>query len=737
MISPLLPEGRAFLPLLRGIASRVEYEIDGETRALYLPEAEGEEDFVAARRLVSRDKLTTVKLEILNKGPKPLALKKLVVIEAGGEGLELEGPVSSWRFYQNGWQSWSPAFARLVSDGLYVDPATDVYRRMHQPHFDLAGGKRLSSEWFTVIAPPSGLSLLAGFITSARQLGEIVLELSDRREVNRFSAICYGDGFPLQPGEKALSEELALACGDDPRELVENYASLWGEKMQARRSRPFTGWCTWYYFYGENTEEDVLKCVRKARELALPIDYIIVDDGYQRAIGDWFDVNADKFPSGMKFLAREIRKAGFRPALWVAPFAAGEDSRLFAEHPDWVLRDEGGRPVLAWEHWGVPCYGLDLSVPEVQGWLRELFSALRRDWGYEFFKLDFLFAGAMPGKRHNPRVTRAVAVRKGLETIREAVGDEAYLLGCGAPLGPSIGLVDAMRIGPDVHPDWAPFWRDLSSASAENSIRNAMTRYFFHRNLWANDPDCVLVRTRDDGSNLVLNEVRSLVSIVGLSGGAVVDSDNLPSIRRGRLKYLRRILPPPPESARAVDLFRRERPSIMVMKIERPWETWWVAGILNWEDRTVTTELSLEELGIPPGRYHLYSYWRGRYLGVTEGSIVLKRHQPHETVLLAIRPCLPEPQLLSSTFHITQGGVEIKRMERFAVGRELRLRSSLEKPGVQFGRLLFVLPEGWRESWAEVNGRRQAPVRLGKGMIGLGFTLEGETVAEINFFKGG
>ena len=724
--------------VLKGATSRVEYEVEGESRCLTLHAPEGEDDFIQAKWLISSNTFTTLKLEVTNKSSKPLALKKMVVLEASGKGLGLEGPISSWRFYQNGWQSWSPAFARLVSDSLYVDPATDSYRRMHQPHFASAGAKRLSSEWFTVIAPPTGPSLLLGFVTSARQLGEIALEFTDRKEVPKLSACTYTDDFPLHPGEKLLSEELILAYGDDPCELAETYASLWGDRMKARRSRPFTGWCTWYYFYGENTERDVLECVRKAKELALPLEYILVDDGYQQAIGDWLEVNRDKFPSGMKSLAEKIKDAGFKPGLWIAPFAAAQDSHLLAEHPDWVLKDKNGEPVLAWEHWGVPCYGLDLSRPEVQDWLKELFAILHRDWGYEFFKLDFLFAGAMPGQRHNPRLTRAEALRLGLEVIRESVGDEVYILGCGAPLGPSIGIVDAMRIGPDVHPDWHPFWRDLTSPSAENSARNTMTRYFFHRRLWANDPDCILIRTRDDQSNLVLNEVRTLVSIVGLSGGAVVDSDNLLSLRRGRLKYLRRILPPCPESARTVELFQRESPSIMVMEIERPWGKWWVAGVLNWGDRTVTTTLTLEELGIPPGRYHLYSYWRGLYLGTTEGTIVLRRHQPHETVLLGIRPYLPEPQLLSSTFHITQGGVEIKQVERLAVGKELRIWLHLKKPGIQFGKLIFVLPEEWREGGAWVNGRRQALIRLGRRVVALGFTLEEEATVETQFIaKGG
>jgi hypothetical protein len=33
--------------------------------------------------------------------------------------------------------------------------------------------------------------------------------------------------------------------------------------------------------------------------------------------------------------------------------------------------------------------------------------------------------------------------------VREVMGDEAFLLGCGAPILPSVGLVDAMRVSPD------------------------------------------------------------------------------------------------------------------------------------------------------------------------------------------------------------------------------------------------------------------------------------------------
>ena len=47
-------------------------------------------------------------------------------------------------------------------------------------------------------------------------------------------------------------------------------------------------------------------------------------------------------------------------------------------------------------------------------------------------------------------------MRAGYDAIRRGAGDDAFLLGCGAPLGPRVGVVDGMRIGADVAP-----WLDV------------------------------------------------------------------------------------------------------------------------------------------------------------------------------------------------------------------------------------------------------------------------------------
>jgi alpha-galactosidase len=701
----------------------------------------------------SLDDATHLWLDVVNRSREPIQLDELHILAldaARGGRVNLGESPWRWRFFQNGWQSWSAAFARAADNGVHVDPNNEEYRIKHQPHAIPTAPKTFTSEWFTVLTDgrrttedrilrPS--SLVLGFITTAHQLSEIRLQL-DGNAFARLDARCFADGVRVKPGEKFTSEKLLIAFGDDPLALAEHYAARLGEMMHARvPASPLTGWCTWYYFFGENTERDVIANLERVRAERLPLDVILIDDGYQTSDGDWTSIDAAKFPRGMRWLADEIKRAGYSPGIWLAPFAANENSRLAREHPEFLLRDANGAPVFAWQHWGARCFSLDLSRADVQNWLRDLFHTLSDEWGYELFKLDFIYTAAAPGLRADPKMTRAQALRRGLEIIRETVGDKK-ILGCGAPLGPSIGLVDAMRVGPDVAINWAPvFHGDLTEPSTAYAMRNTLTRAFLHNRLWHNDPDCVLVRRRGDESALVLNEMRTMVSLIGLSGGAVLSSDNLPSIRRGRLKYLKQILPPTGHAARALDLFENELPRLFALPVKTDWGEWLVVGALNWDDRTTQTEIALEKLGLDPRReYHAYNYWHRRYLGVVRERVRLVRHQPHETRVLLFKPVSDRAELLTTTFHLAQGLCEVQRVAR---REELRagkrgaqtsveiLQVNLEKKGFQCGEVLFALPKGRKLMAARVDGRMSPHRFIDRGVVAVGLTLDERAVVEI------
>ncbi len=216
----------------------------------------------------------------------------------------------------------------------------------------------------------------------------------------------------------------------------------------------------------------------EAMRSEFPLDVVQLDDGFQSALGDWDTTNA-KFPSGLKKIAAEIRAAGFKAGIWTAPFLAARDSRLMIDHPDWFITHARERRTVRAGHnpnWTASddkfAYALDPSNPAFAAHLRHLFAKLTRDFGYSYLKLDFLYAAAAPGRRHDPNLTRGETLRRGLDAIRAGAGDDAFILGCGCPLGQAVGVVDGMRIGPDV----SPFWGSTAPARATPRRSTRSTR---------------------------------------------------------------------------------------------------------------------------------------------------------------------------------------------------------------------------------------------------------------------
>lgn len=190
--------------------------------------------------------------------------------------------------------------------------------------------------------------------------------------------------------------------------------------------------------------------------LDLPVDVVQIDDGYQKALGDWLTLSG-RFRSRAG-IADAIRARGRRAGIWTAPFLVDPASDLAAEHPEWLVRDTDGGFTHAGRNWGHDLRVLDTTHPDAAAYLTGVFRTLRAE-GYDYFKVDFLYAGALNGVRHDGDDGDAAALtayRSGIELIREAIGDDAYLLGCGAPLLASIGLFDAMRVSPDTAPHRRP-----------------------------------------------------------------------------------------------------------------------------------------------------------------------------------------------------------------------------------------------------------------------------------------
>jgi len=313
---------------------------------------------------------------------------------------------------------------------------------------------------------------------------------------------------------------------------------------------PITGWCSWYNLYAYINEENILDHLHAVQTVArrenLPMRIFQIDDGFTPEMGDWLEVRP-QFPRGMKPLLDDIRSAGFISGLWIAPFMVGNRSRLYRDHPDWVVKDRtNGQPLahmrfygeFRWHKRSEEYYIIDATHPDAFEYLRKVFHTWRHEWGCEYFKTDFMHFGSEYGpdraRWHTPGLTRIEIWRCVAEMIREEIG-EAIWLGCGCPLWASIGLVDGVRIGRDVGVSWSG-----DDLSAQSLLRDQACRNFANHILWQSDPDCVLLRERF--SDLSEEEIKTLAIYAGMTGGVMMTSDHLEELSPNRLKLWRLIL---------------------------------------------------------------------------------------------------------------------------------------------------------------------------------------------------
>lgn len=624
-----------------------------------------------------------------------LLLRIGLLWEAAGEppGIESMVPLSvppggvwpdkesnrSWRFYVNGWQCWMPSgVLKRKRPGGYSYPLF-LPRRLKAmignpttPVFSEKG--RFASEWFGALGDPGGGdSVVVGFTGVTRALSQVYLRLGHGREEAELEAAAQYEGKRPATGEEFMSETLAIIPGDLSGENLEEYSGLTAREQGVAEVRGTpAGWCSWYQYFTRVTAEDVESNLRLlADEYGdLGVEVIQVDDGYQEQVGDWLDAN-EKFPGGTDGLAEVVSGSGKTPGIWVAPFTVTRRSRIFKEKKEWLIKGRRGRPVLAGVNplWRGRFYGLDLTHPEVLDWLREVFGTLASQ-GYRFIKLDFMTCGLLAGERYDPALTRAEAARRALRIIREAVGDETYLIAAGGPILLGTGILDAQRVGTDVAPSWSSPWqsvlRDRSSPGLRNCLLNVFTRCFMNGRLFEGDPDCLLLRGSQ--TRLDPDERRTMASAVGVLGGSLMLSDSIGLWGREEVETAARLLPPVKMKPRCPDLWYREMPRFLVSELEDPAGTYYLAWIMNWSGVHRRMKVRLSELGVAPGRYHANEFWTTRYLGLVEDSFLLGDLPGHGSAVVRLTPAGDGPRLVGSNLHITQGAAEMSALEPTAGG---------------------------------------------------------------------
>lgn len=658
---------------------------------------------------------------VTNRSRRPLSLHEVALIDVQGrEGgaLELGSPPCNWT---------AMGLGMSVCNGGVHDLCL---ARWEQNKYNF-----YFADYIVLGDRKTGRYLTFGFLTFARQHGvfRLIME-QDVYNLESFRALCEFDGYRLDPGETVETEQLHINLGDAPAGALARYADLVVAGVRRHPPlRPIAGWGTWDYYHARITEDDVLENARwlAARRDELPVEFIQLDHGFQRCEGDWLVTN-ERFPHGLKWLADEIKKLGFKPAIWLCPFLVDARSAIFREHPDWMIHNRAGRPVNVAGYTNRDVHILDCSRPEAREWVRRLGATVARDTGYAYVKLDGANVQPMAasGALADPKCTKAQAMRLGLQAFREGLGEDVVLLN-GCLFGISVGIVDAVRVGPDVGARWDASALDKHHGERDNypgpgfiarGIDAVLNLAVFHNRWWINDPDYLVVRQKGDHSELTLEEARTWASVVGLSNGLAMLSDRMASLENERRLLLEAVLPhygaqratsAAPRAtgmagARTLDFFENEQPTLMDLAVENESERWHVLAIINTRlpKRARDFEVAMERLGLDSaGEYLVFDFWARSFLGAFREKVAVRGLPPHHCRVLGIRLKQAVPQLLGTDLHLTQGGVEIQSAVFDSAARILVIKPACLR---KQGRLYIHVPSGFQAG--DAAGRQEGPV---------------------------
>ena len=353
------------------------------------------------------------------------------------------------------------------------------------------------------------------------------------------------EGLHLKAGQEYEVFDIAIIEGDMDDVMDKYFFDFVGCKKP--EIKHLSGYTSWYNYFQNISEEIIIRDLNGLDRASEEVNIFQVDDGYQQAVGDWLLTDEKKFPKGMKYIADEIHKKGYKAGIWLAPFSAQVSSKIAKEHPDWLLRhNRNGKKMLGCQGWG-GAYTIDIYIPEVREYIKHFFDVVLNEWGFDMVKLDFLYSQCIEPRNGK---TRGEIMCDGVDLLREACGDK-WILGCGVPLGACMGIFDACRISCDVNKNWrfelkkslninsivTCIRTNAEMPSSQNAITNTIFRNHLDGRAFCNDPDVFFLRDINIGYNMEQKLLHGKVNSV--CGNVLFVSDNAGDFDDERIEYLK------------------------------------------------------------------------------------------------------------------------------------------------------------------------------------------------------
>lgn len=443
------------------------------------------------------------------------------------------------KFFVNGYQSWTTS-GEMSSEDIYrgTTPLAGVTK--YTKDMAITSGDYA----FTRYEPRPGFfhSFTYTYLRRGDEF-ELFGSLSERNGYTVFYSDMEKHIFSVEKDVEGLTISEPYEMFDIVRfvggydEVFDKYFAAMNLPAKKRIDR-LTGYTSWYNYFQKIDENIILRDLKGLSRARESVNIFQIDDGYEPFVGDWLDYNGKDFPNGMKTIADAVHREGYLAGIWLAPFNVQRGkSRILKEHPDWLIRNPDGKPQLGCVAWG-GAYTLDIYNPEVREHLKKVFDTVLNDWGYDMVKLDFLYSQCRTPRNNK---TRGTIMCEAMDFLRECVGDK-LILGCGVPLGPAFGVVDACRISCDVDLSYGgKFYNSMSInnelPSAQNATNNSMFRRHLNGRAFLNDPDVFFLR--DHNLTFTWEQKLLLAKINNLFGRVLFVSDDAGEYSEAELEVLK------------------------------------------------------------------------------------------------------------------------------------------------------------------------------------------------------
>ena len=516
-----------------------------------------------------------------------------------------------------------------------------------------------------------GKNLFIGYQTFYYHLAEISVSFDESLQLTDITSNCEFEGVTVPMNGSRTSQWVIISQGADANFLIKEYTKrvrTFYNIKEPLKNAPSV-YCSWYY-HADNYNENIFKGdITQFKKEHLPFDVFLIDECW--GMNDWGDFEANKsFPDGMKWAAGQINSTGYIPGIWTAPFLVDQGSDLAKNHPQWLLKDSKGI-LCTFKMNNLDHYILDVTYPGACEYIEEQFRKISQDWGYKYFKFDFMRSIFIDTDQqfYDKTVTSLEAYRKGLEAIRRGTGKDAYLSVCGGHYGASLGIADTQRSGSDVKSQWAgnelPKYR-------QNILRTWMT------GLWHVDPDAMMVRRQvtpnpDDKRDISTGRftddeafTNTLNQFIG--GNLITFTEDFAKIDEDRKMLYKHVIPSVNSASTPLDLFNTHCPEMMLTPVSavcKKLGDWNMLSIVNWSDDT-------KDYHIPPDyrvtgnlkgeSFLIYDFQSQKIIAQLSRAETLDITgvKGHQSKLLKIVPCDGKsPMFLGTDLNFSCGGLEI------------------------------------------------------------------------------